>query len=81
MKVTVQLFAAARQLAGTDTLELELPAGATVAELRGKVCEEVPALRSLLSGAMFAINAEYASDETPIDENSEIACIPPVSGG
>jgi molybdopterin converting factor small subunit len=30
---------------------------------------------------MFAINAEYAADLTPIPEAAEIACIPPVSGG
>ncbi len=81
MRVTVQLFAAARQLAATESLEVELPVGANVADLRKKVSESVPSLQSLLAGALFAIDAEYASDETPITENSDIACIPPVSGG
>ena len=81
MKVTVQLFAAARQLAEVERLELELPPGANVADLRARICENFPALRSLLTGAMFAIDAEYAADDTPITQDSEIACIPPVSGG
>jgi molybdopterin converting factor small subunit len=30
---------------------------------------------------MFAIDAEYAVDATPIPLAAEVACIPPVSGG
>ena len=30
---------------------------------------------------MFAIDAEYATDETNVTPGCEVACIPPVSGG
>jgi molybdopterin converting factor small subunit len=38
-------------------------------------------LSTLLPHVLFAINAEYAGDATPIPAGAEIACIPPVSGG
>ncbi len=30
---------------------------------------------------LFAINAEYSVDETPVADGADVACIPPVSGG
>ena len=81
MKATVQLFAGARELAGQEQLELELPPAATVAQLRAALLVECPALAPLLPHTLFAINTNYATDETPIPNNAEIACIPPVSGG
>jgi molybdopterin converting factor small subunit len=34
-----------------------------------------------LPHVLFAVGSEYAGDERPIREGSQIACIPPVSGG
>jgi molybdopterin converting factor subunit 1 len=81
VKVQVKLFAVAKQLAGSETVEVELPAGATVAQLRAALAAQSPPLAHLASHAMFAINAEYAENSTPIPPAAEIACIPPVSGG
>jgi molybdopterin converting factor subunit 1 len=81
MKVSVKLFAAARQLTGAGEIALELPAETTVAELRGALAAKHPALAPLLRHALFAIDAEYATDATAIRDGAEIACIPPVSGG
>lgn len=81
MNVRLQLFAVARQLAGGDLLELTLPDGATVAGLRRELAARVPELRSLVPHFMFAINAEYASDDAAIPPDAVVACIPPVSGG
>lgn len=81
MKVVVKLFAGARELAGQDQVEIELPTQATVADLRGALLAGFPALTPLLPHALFAIDANYATDETAVPEDAEIACIPPVSGG
>jgi molybdopterin converting factor subunit 1 len=81
MKVQVRLFAAARQCAGQDQLEVHLPPGATVADLRQALAESVPNLAELLPRVLFAVDAQYASNTTPVSESAEIACIPPVSGG
>jgi len=31
--------------------------------------------------ALWAVGAQYANDDTALNENSEVALIPPVSGG
>lgn len=81
MKARVQLFAVARQIAGREWIELELPDAATVGQLRSALAAEVPALDRVMRHLMFAVNAEYAGENAVIPESAEIACIPPVSGG
>jgi len=81
LKIQVRLFAAARELAGRDTLEIELSAGSRIADLRAAVMKSCPVLAGIIPYVMFAVDAEYAQDATPLSENSEVACIPPVSGG
>lgn len=81
MRIFVKLFAAARDLAGGDTIEIELSNAATVADLRQALMEWLPPARDLLSRSMFAIDCDYAGDNARLAPNAEIACIPPVSGG
>ncbi len=81
MKVEVKLFAAAKEFAGADSVEVELPATATVGDLRSALRERFPDARAVLGHAMFALDMEYVSDSAPLASNAEVACIPPVSGG
>ena len=81
MDIRVRLFAGARDLAGQEYVELALASVSTVADLRQALQTEIPALSTLMPHALFAIDADYATDETVIPADAEIACIPPVSGG
>lgn len=81
MIVRVKLFAVARQLAGREQVEVSLPAGSTIAQLRAALLEQHPALAPLARAAMFAIGTEYADDAAKVAEGADLACIPPVSGG
>src|SRR5256885_7508187 len=81
MKVSVQLFAVAKQRANRGTIEVELSPQGTVADLRAALLAEVPALRGLAGQLRFAVNEEYAPDHARIPQGSRLACIPPVSGG
>lgn len=81
MIVHVRLFARARDLAGTDVLCLELPDGATVADLRRRIAAECPALSSLLERSALAVENEFAADSLVLSADAEIALLPPVSGG
>jgi MoaE-MoaD fusion protein len=76
VEVTVRLFAALRERAGSPQLTLDLPDGARVrdalAELSG-LAQGVP--------VVMAVNREYASEEQVLDPGDELALIPPVSGG
>ncbi len=81
MRIIVKLFAVARQLAETDAITVELPDGANVADLRAALPEQYPQLKGIVSQLKFAVNADYAADDCVLNEDQEIACIPPVSGG
>lgn len=81
MKVVVQLFAEARDRAGTSAAALELPPSVTVAELRAALAARFPDLARLLSASRIAVSHEFADDSDPIPPGAEVAIIPPVSGG
>ena len=81
MNICIRLFAVAKQLAGRDSIVLQLPEGSTVSQLRARLAVEVPALATALPHMMFAIGSEYAQNDGVLSEGSEVACIPPVSGG
>jgi sulfur-carrier protein len=81
VKLSVRLFAVARELAGCERLDLELPEGSTVGQLRSRLAEAHPALAAVLPHVLFAVGSEYAGDDAVVAAGSEVACIPPVSGG
>ena len=81
MTVNVKMFAAARQLAGASSIDVELNAGGTVGELRIRLLDAAPGLRPLAGQLAIAVNSSYAADELRIPAGAEVACLPPVSGG
>ena len=81
MRVSVQLFARARDLAGTGRVELDVPAPARVAELKQSLGKEFPRVSPLLPNLLVAVGTDYADDRTALSPDVEIACFPPVSGG
>ena len=81
MTIQIQLFARARDLAGSDCIQLDLEPPVAVSELRSRLLEEYPALHPLAASLLVAVNNEYARDESVIPEGAELACFPPVSGG
>ena len=81
MKVHVRLFALARQRAGRPEVVVELPEPATVADLKRALAEAFPELAALASSVMIAVDSEYAGDDQVVSPGSEVAVIPPVSGG
>ena len=82
MIVRCRLFAAARDLAGSEQVELDLHEPATIGDLVGRLVAAYPALSPQLAPhLMFAIDADYVTDRTLIPPGADIAGIPPVSGG
>lgn len=81
MVVVVRLFARAKDLAGTDTVRVELPDGATVGELKLRLATDRPQLASLLGRCAVAVREEFADDSTSLSGAGEVAILPPVSGG
>ena len=79
--MNVLLFALARERAGRPALTVELPEFATVADVKLALARACPALAPLLPTIRIAIDSEYATDDRAISPDSELAAIPPVSGG
>ena len=81
MMIQVQLFARARELAGSGDIRLQLRERATVHDLRSSLVQALPVLGSLAQKAAISVDNEFADDSTPLTEQSVVALIPPVSGG
>ena len=81
MKVQVKMFAAARQYTCQEVVQVELDNPACVATLKQALLEQFPLLEPLSGHLLIAVDNDYADDNCPLNENSEIAVIPPVSGG
>jgi molybdopterin converting factor subunit 1 len=79
--LTVRLFARAKDLAGSDSVHVELPDGASVADLRRLLGMTVPRLSELLERSAIAVDGEFARENTLLRAESEVALLPPVSGG
>jgi MoaE-MoaD fusion protein len=82
MTMKVRLFAMLRQEAGRDSIEVELPPGASVGDALDQLALS-PELGRLLPRlpVRMAVNREYADATTRIGPEDELALIPPISGG
>jgi molybdenum cofactor biosynthesis protein MoaC/molybdopterin converting factor subunit 1 len=82
MRIRVLLFAMLRQRAGTESLELDLPAGATAADALAALSQR-EGLRDVVARLPLrvAVNREYVPESTALAAGDELAVIPPVSGG
>jgi molybdopterin converting factor small subunit len=81
MMIRVKLFAVAKQLAGSGEVEVVVEEGATVADVERALVKEVPAIADVVSHARWAVDAKFASGDVNVSPKSELALIPPVSGG
>ena len=81
MQITVKLFAILRDRARTSEIALELPRGSATSVALESIATKFPSIKDLLPRAAVAINREYASRETTLNDGDELALIPPVSGG
>lgn len=81
MRVKLLFFATLRERAGMKSLELEIPGGMTVRELKDKLSADYPNLRPSMKTVLISVNREYAFDEAVLPADAEIALFPPVSGG
>jgi molybdopterin converting factor small subunit len=79
--VSVKLYAGLQGLVGKRDVELTLPAGATVEQLRTKIVEEYPVLEALISTLVCAVNDEMVSTDHVIAEGEQVELIPPIAGG
>jgi molybdopterin synthase catalytic subunit len=81
MNIRVLFFGAARDAVGANQMELALEAPATVSSAFQSLKERFEKLERFGRSLLFAVNQEYATPDTQLKENDELAVFPPVSGG
>src|SRR5438445_3197638 len=79
--VRTRLFARLRELAGTDSENVEVRAGATVADVYNALRKSHPGLDVSSESVRAAVNQEFADWDAIVSDGDEVAFIPPVSGG
>ena len=75
----LKCFGIAREIIAKEEISLD-EAVQTVGALKDWILDSYPEMQKV-NGFMIAVDHEYANDEKEITANSEIAIIPPVSGG
>ena len=81
MQVLVKLFGSVREAVGVKELHVELPEGATAADLRASLARDHPIFEALGARAAVSVNLEVATPRAPLNDGDEVAFLPPVSGG
>jgi molybdopterin synthase catalytic subunit len=81
MKIRLLAFASASDALGAAESEIELPDGADVARLRAELEARHPEIGPLWGRIAVAVDGEIAGPETALSEGTEVALLPPVSGG
>lgn len=81
MRVRVLFFGVLKEIVGAAEDSPELPENATLASLFETYCQRFETLRERRPSILFARNREFATPDTALTENDEIAFLPPVSGG
>ena len=81
MQITVKLFALMREKAGTDTVALDLPAGANLTQAVAALIRQYPVLEPYMANTRFSLHMDFVDADTSLAAGDELALIPPVSGG
>ena len=81
MHIKLRYFASLRERLGKTEETREIQGGATVGTVWHLLTQEHPELLELERSVAFALAQEYVDKDHPLQDNDELAFIPPVSGG
>lgn len=81
VRIRVLFFGAARDVVDANPLEVSVDVPATVGSAFRQLVARFAPLERFGRSLLFAVNQEYATPETPLNDNDELAVFPPVSGG
>lgn len=82
MRVEVHYYAAARELAGSESSTFEFePQSVSQIQLRRAIVDRVPALAGFLERMRLAINEDFVDASRTVHDGDRIDILPPVAGG
>ena len=79
--VKLLFFATLKDIVGGRQLQLDMPAGTTVADVLTHLEARYPRIKDYRPIVLTAINEEYVKQSAEVREGDEVAIFPPVSGG
>ena len=80
MKVNTLFFGITTDLVGASSLQIDVEENTLIKDFKLILLETYSQLENINSYAI-AVNEEYATDATVLNESDVVAVIPPVSGG
>lgn len=81
MLIRLRYFASLRERMKRSEETMEVPIGATVGTVWELLKKSYPELAVMERSIAFAVAQEYVDKTHPLQDNDELAFIPPVSGG
>jgi molybdopterin synthase catalytic subunit len=81
MKIRLLAFASAGDAIGSTEMEIEMPDGSRVADLRERLDAAHPKLGPLWPRLAVAVDGRVVTPDEPLSPGAEVALLPPVSGG
>ena len=81
MNIEVQFFSRLRDLAAGSKLDLDLPAGTTVADLLALLYRQYPAMQPWDAHLLIAVGLDYAARDQVLHAGESVSIMPPVQGG
>lgn len=81
VKIRIRLGSAIARLAPSPTLSIELPDGATVADLYERLGAAHPEIAPALGSALALVEGAHVPHGQTLSNGDEVALLTPVSGG
>jgi MoaE-MoaD fusion protein len=81
MQVRVLYLGMLRDLAGREREVVQLSHGARLSDLYAELQQRIPKLQDFRNAIALSVNYEYSDGAAVLQDNDEVALIPPVSGG
>lgn len=81
MTIRVQFFSRLRDVSGSEHLDLEMKAGATVSDLLAELFARFPKLHDWERSVLVGAGVEFVDRDYVLRADEEISIMPPVQGG
>jgi molybdopterin converting factor small subunit len=81
--ITVQVFffSTIRARIGEKIIEVALPPGASVKDLKREIADLYPDASGTIEGMLASVNKVFSDDMTELPDQAEVAFFPYVTGG
>lgn len=81
MLINVQFYSYFKDLTGCGVTSVDVPTGATIADLLKSLAVRFPKLGAMQKSMLIAVGVDYQGRDYVLGEGDEVSLFPPVQGG